>query len=331
MPDQNFSGPLFIVACFRSGTSLLCTLLNEHPRIAIPVTETNFMASLVRDFGDPPRLHSAERLDAFYRRLSGTSFFDWRQRQGIVLSKRELSTRADLNSWASIFESILKFYAPKEITDHMIWGDRSPGHLTAMKLIKSIYPAAKFLHIIRDPRDVCLSAKKVWGKSLYRTAELWRERVAAARRTGVTLGGDYQEVLYESLLNDPVGTLQAVCDYLKVDFTPAMLRFSIAHTSRGDTRGAREIVRENREKYRTELSPGTVRRIEELVYPTAVAAGYKPEYARGFKPLRPVGKSLLLCNDGAMMVRRYVKDKGGVWAAKYLVRQTLRTIRSSAS
>ena len=327
MRDAGFRGPLFIVGSFRSGTSLLATLLNEHPRIAIPVTETNFLTNLVRAFGDPPRLDEEGRLDQFYVRFCDTLFFDWRRRQGVVMSKRDLSERADLNSWASIFEAILKFYAPKNLTTDMIWGDRSPGHLTAIKLLKSVCPAAKFLHIIRDPRDVCLSAKKNWGKSLYRSASLWQQRVAAGRRAGATLAEDYHEVAFESLLEDPRATLKAVCDHLQVDFTDAMLNISVAYTSNGDARGAREIVRHNKGKYRSQLPVRTIRRIEEIVYPTATEAGYHLDYALGFRPLGSVGRNLLLCHDGAMVVKRYARHRGMRWAASYLARKGAQVIR----
>lgn len=321
---RGFGGPLFIVGHPRSGTKLLRTLLNEHPRIAIPISEPNFIPDMVCDFGDPPRLHLQERLDKFYLRFSESVFFDWRRKHNVVMSKSYLCEHADLNSWASVFETVLRFYAPKKLTKEVIWGGKSPSYFTKLQLLKSVFPSAKFLHIIRDPRDVCLSMKKTWGKSLYRTAEIWREEVAACRLTGARLGEDYQEVMFESLLEDPGTTLWAVCNYLKVDFRPTMTNLSVSHEDRGDAKGLCEILRDNKEKYRFQLSVARIRRIEEIVYPTAVGAGYRLECARRFKPLGSIARSVLQCHDGAAMVKFYASDKSVGWAAKYLVRSVRR-------
>ena len=75
--------------------------------------------------------------------------------------------------------------------------DKSPGHLFNTKIINSIFPEAKWIHIIRDGRDVTLSIKKEWDKrrqivekksfiGLFQTAlsmlkrqPFWRYRVRA--------------------------------------------------------------------------------------------------------------------------------------------------------
>jgi hypothetical protein len=42
--------------------------------------------------------------------------------------------------------------------------DKSPGHAFNIKVIKNIFPEAKWIHILRDGRDVTLSIKKEWEK-----------------------------------------------------------------------------------------------------------------------------------------------------------------------
>ncbi|NIQ52190.1 MAG: sulfotransferase, partial [Gammaproteobacteria bacterium] len=41
------------------------------------------------------------------------------------------------------------------------WGDKSPGYLTKLPLLRRMFPEAKFVNIIRDGRDVFLSVKRL--------------------------------------------------------------------------------------------------------------------------------------------------------------------------
>ena len=52
MDGNNFHGPLFIIGMPRSGTKLLRGLLNQHPQIGIPLSETEFLPWLVKCFPD---------------------------------------------------------------------------------------------------------------------------------------------------------------------------------------------------------------------------------------------------------------------------------------
>jgi hypothetical protein len=169
--------------------------------------------------------------------------------------------------------------------------------MSHMNLLKAIFPTARFLHIIRDPRDVCLSARKAWGTSLYRTASVWREQIETARSSGRQLGQDYSEVFYEFLLEDPEQVLRDVCDFLGCDFVPAMMTLEEPSEKVGDARGQTYIVRNNVQKYRTQLSPIQVRRIEQIACPMMRALGYEPEYEVKFRPLSPLTLRMLALSD----------------------------------
>ena len=52
---MSFNGPVFVVGCARSGTKLIRDLMNRHPRIRIPKSETEllpYLASIIDSFGD---------------------------------------------------------------------------------------------------------------------------------------------------------------------------------------------------------------------------------------------------------------------------------------
>lgn len=305
MQTSCFTGPLFIVGMPRSGTKLLRELLNRHPGIAIPVIESQFIPDMIAQFGNPPDLGFDDEFDRFYQKFSGTKFFLKMKERGYILNKDELDRTMDRRSWSSILEAIFKFYAPPEKDKNFIWGDKTPSYLTHIDLLKSLYPQARFLHIIRDPRDYALSVNKTWGKSLYRAACLWRNGIEKARSSGHKLGQDYKELFYEALLENPEKILRDICQFLNCDFRLEMTRLKAPSENLGDTKGEIEIIRNNRRKYLTQLSPLTVKRIEEIVHPISAALGYEAEYGAKFRPLSPILSQMYRVYDKYMTMWFY--------------------------
>ena len=312
MENQNkFLGPLFIIGMNRSGTKLLRNLLNQHPRISIPTIESYFIPYLINKFGNPPQFEDDNEFQNFYDALTKTTFFGNMQSMGLSLSKEYLEQEvADRTSWSAIFEVIFKFYIPQEKDKDVIWGDKTPQYLPRIKLLKTLYPQAKFIHIIRHPGDYCISAKKAWGKSIYRSANSWRVEIEKAQRDSRDFADDYLEVFYENLVEEPQKVLSKICDFLDCKFTTKMLYLDIPTENLGDTKGHTEIVQTNKYKYLKRLSPRTIKRIEEIVYPVASSFGYDLKFAHKFKPLTPLMEKILLLYDAWNSAYFHIKNEG---------------------
>lgn len=320
MDAGRLGGPLFVVGRPRSGTKLLRSLLNQHPTISIPVVETHFIAPAIRRFGVQPMLSSPSRFAQFYAEFSGSTFYMDMKAKGLVLAADQLAGRADLDSWASLINVILGFYGPKGLDHGGLLGDKTPSYLTHMLLLKHVLPEARFVHIIRDPRDYCLSMHKAWGRNLLRAAELWRREVQQARQTGRGLGPDYREVQFETLLSAPAQTLRGLCSFLGIEFDPAMVDLSMPAENLGDATGQSRIMDGNRQKFLSQLSPATVKRIEEVVYPVAGQLGYAPQFAEHFRPLHPTEAFLFKLQDGMGWTKFHIKEKGLRQGVEYLYR-----------
>ena len=69
---------------------------------------------------------------------------------------------------------------------------------------------ARFVHLVRDPRDCVLSTQEAWGNTPLRTAQEWADRVRRCRTAGTALGPSrYLELRYEDLVGDVRGRLAA--------------------------------------------------------------------------------------------------------------------------
>src|SRR5687767_2814543 len=83
--------------------------------------------------------------------------------------------------------------------------ERTPWHVFHLALIAEVYPDARFVHIVRDGRDVVRSLLgQYWGPgTVTEGAEEWCTSVAAARDAAGLLGERLLEVRYEELLAEP--------------------------------------------------------------------------------------------------------------------------------
>jgi hypothetical protein len=97
-----------------------------------------------------------------------------------------------------------------------------------MLRIKRDFPDAKFIHIIRDPRDAVLSLDKrgwvrplPWDKdrSLLAGGIYWEWIVRKGRDFGRQLGTDYMETRYEDLVQTPAAELAKIGKFLECDLS----------------------------------------------------------------------------------------------------------------
>jgi hypothetical protein len=103
--------------------------------------------------------------------------------------------------------------------------EKTPSNSYNVRLIKQLSPAAKLVHLVRDPRDVVVSLldASAWelgsARWVPRTAEKaairWLRHFNAARE-GSQYGDDYLEVRYEDLRQDPTRVLGSVLTFLDI-------------------------------------------------------------------------------------------------------------------
>ena len=208
----------FIVGVNRSGTTLLRMMLDAHPEMAIP-PETHFIPDLkqfVAGGGATP-----ESTVAFL--VSQPRWDDFGLDPGELLARlagRRVRTKRVLKAFFGL-------YAEKR--GKRRWGDKTPGYVKQMGLVQRVLPQAHFIHLIRDGRDVAISRE---GRQLReplsvgRLARIWKRRISRARRQSRRLD-HYMEVRYEDLVARPEATLRQVCDFIELEYDPAMLDYHV--------------------------------------------------------------------------------------------------------
>ncbi len=212
----------FVVGVNRSGTTLLRLMLDAHPQLAIP-PETHFVPDVIRlsrrDGGTRVRM---VRTMTRHPRW-GDFGIEARDLRGRVAHVKPAKA-------GPVVRAFYELYA--ESQGKQRWGDKTPRYMRAMPRIQRALPEARFIHLIRDGRDVALSQSERAldddATTIGEAAERWQRRVRTAREHATELAGDrvtYREVRYEDLVRDPETALRGICEYIELPFDPAMLRY----------------------------------------------------------------------------------------------------------
>ncbi|HEX2388720.1 MAG TPA: sulfotransferase [Solirubrobacterales bacterium] len=209
----------FVVGVNRSGTTLLRMMLDAHPQLTIP-PETHFIPEVIRRAN-----HENTR-----RRLirSITKHPRWGD---FGLDEAKFRARAKQVRPLTASGAIRCFYELyAEQQGKPRWGDKTPRYMRAMPRIARALPEARFIHLIRDGRDVALSQRErvIGGEdtSMAAMAERWQRRIVAAREGADEIkSGVYLEIRYEDLVSDTEGTLRRICEFVELEFDPEMLDY----------------------------------------------------------------------------------------------------------
>src|SRR5881409_2483482 len=205
---EQTSLPLFVLGCPRSGTTLLRLMLDSHPRLAIP-PESHFLPKLARRFGSGPV--GAEEVA---REIVATQMFAaW------GLDRDAAVERATGTTFAEVVGSIYLAYA--EAHGKPRWGDKTPAYVLEMPLLARTFEGSRFVHLIRDGRDVALSLRSVrFGPNdPMGAAAFWERRVRTGMHDGTVLGPErYREIRYGSLVAEPEKELRELSPWLDLEF-----------------------------------------------------------------------------------------------------------------
>lgn len=207
-------GPLFVVSMWRSGSSLLYALLNQHPQIAL--------------------MYEAELpvLWPVFRKPVGSS--DWPERWDFwnqAVTRHQVDAEKippNLSDLKSASRAVFGEYARKK--GATIWGDKSPNYYDSMNRLARLFPNARFIVVWRNPADTCRSILRAAaaGSSYFRKRGMTLRAVLGYRRFKaeydnlVARGIPVYPVDYEQLTRDPAGLMPEICAFLRIPFDPRM-------------------------------------------------------------------------------------------------------------
>jgi hypothetical protein len=213
--ENGFPAP-FVVGAGRSGTTLLRLMLDSHPDLAIP-PETNMMPRVIRQCRD-----SQNNADDFLAAV--TSSPRW---PDFHMSAETLGERVRALSPFDLSEAIREYYRLYAAgKGKKRWGDKSPGHVQSLQLLARWLPEVRFLHMIRDGRDVALSILPLhFGpNTIEEAAHWWSRSIEKARRQARSIDF-YMEIRYEELVENTEAVLRRTCRFIELPWDESILAY----------------------------------------------------------------------------------------------------------
>lgn len=279
------SQPIFVVGYQRSGTTLLQSMLGAHPAIAAP-PETYFVfriANLRGYYGDLT-------IDANLRRVIHDTIHPTvpvLEELGLDEERLYRAAHGSARDYATVFDVVMSEIAHR--WGKRRWSDKSPGQSVDAAL--ALFPDARVVHIIRDPRDVVASSLETpWTPGSSRQiARSWRDFTTRCLRAGLRAGPRrYLAVRYEDLVGDPESLLRRICHFVGEDFDLAMLDPDerrragtvVAVAAPWQARAVEPVTTERQGRHRQVLSRWQRASIAAAVQGQVAALGYEPDSTR---------------------------------------------------
>jgi len=297
------TAPFFIIGTERSGSNLLRLILNAHSGLAVPHPPhvLHFFSPLEASYGDLQQPAALRRLVADVLGLLRVHIHPWE----MAIDQERITQRihdAGLpRSLVGIFFSLYDEYLRQ--SGKRRWGCKSTFVIHHVEAVLTACPTAKFILLVRDPRDVAVSSRRSIFSPFhpYFTAELWRRQQREGLRWLESSHADHCHLLrYEDLIEQPEAQVRAVCRFLGEEYEPAMLEYyqtSSAQKSRGLSASwqnvGQPIQRGNRNKFRQGLSRHEIKIVEGVTGDLMERFGYPLEYPPGgedsplFRPSGP--------------------------------------------
>jgi hypothetical protein len=250
-------GPIFIGGHHRSGTTLLRMMLNRHPRIAC---------------GPEGELLERTSFLAFHRYLEE----QWKQRlHNFGFGAVEID-----QGIAAFIDNFYTRYAIAQGKER--WAEKTPKNVLRIAYLLRLFPNARFIHIIRDPRDVYCSVRQKARTKTPRWTKLTPERIARGWvqfvEAGVAWRLDelrYCELRYEQLVREPEETMRRVFAFLGEDWREDILQpDSRSLPSHEEANANRPVFTSSVNRWRRDLTADEVRTIEAKAGPLMLALGY---------------------------------------------------------
>lgn len=200
--------PFFIVGCGRSGTSLLRSLLNRHPQVAIPLESLSVIDYLRAD----RRYSELKRLLVREPELR-----EW----GLEVDMGDLEGE---NSIEEAIEKLHRMYAVQHGKER--WGQKTPRYVRHMELINEHFPESCFIHLVRDPRAVASSLMRsdVHHSNAYYAFRRWIRDVAAGLAFERSYPDRVLRIHYEDLVAEPEEVLKRIAEFLELQWMPGWWR-----------------------------------------------------------------------------------------------------------
>lgn len=276
--------PFFIVSAGRSGSTLMASLLDKHSQISMPSEQFVLAQSIVKFnlFG----WMQWEDLSA----IICTEFIRTKGNQSWKLDARQLIDsvhafpKEKRNLW-DLLDHIYRSYGKDRQAEKRIWGDKTPSNHENIDIIQSVFKEARFICLIRDPRDVVNSyiRKKDESDDPQFGVDEWLRSIEKFDEIKKKLAPDqHLQLRYEDLVSHPGEEFKRIFEFLQLPFEAVHNQSNSDYLNKLGDVGNQDFMENVRKpinasaigKWKKELSPEVLEQIQPRIQKGLERFGY---------------------------------------------------------
>lgn len=214
--------PLFIFGSGRNGSTLMSSILNNHPQIFIP-PENNIIPFAIKYWYIHPLKSQACKLDRIFQELKKPSMWN------VDFQDLKLRLQSEKNVGVDdVLHEIYSAYANEHKTSQaFIWGDKTPSNTISAHIIKKQFPRSKILFLLRDPRAVISSLLDVdYDFHIDRVDHfiwVWKNALNKYEAIMKDDPDSIQLLKYEDFVGNPSLELESLTNWLGLQFDKAIM------------------------------------------------------------------------------------------------------------
>ncbi|MFC0525420.1 sulfotransferase [Pontibacillus salicampi] len=268
----------FLMCSERSGSNLITKMINAHPEMCGPSTK-HIINPVVRNafrYGDLKE--NWEQLVVDINHLINVNFSFW-ETSFTYESLMSLAPNGDLST---LLERIFMEEAKAHHKSHVFVKENQLYEVMSFLLIH--FPNAKYLYQVRDPRDMALSWKnsQIHKGNVVKAARQWKKDQVQFLKDFSFLQGKALLIKYEDLISQTEETLIKVCNFFNMPYHEEMNNFYQdklttlnANNNEAWSNLSVGVMKDNREKYKAELTSTEIKCIEKICYPEMKVLQYE--------------------------------------------------------
>jgi len=215
----------FILGRPRSGTTLLRTLFDAHPNVVMPL-ECAFIVNMEPKYGNITSW-TEEKLLSFFSDVQLHIKFDtWKL--DLDALKANLLQCVGAYTFQDICKVVYCNYQSIFAKEEIQWiGDKNPVYATYTPKLIKLFPEAKFIHLMRDPRDNIISLKNVdfEGPFVALLAYRWVHSAKRIFRLKQKFPEKFYTIRYEDLVRNPQQYYLEMCNFLGIPYNGLVFDF----------------------------------------------------------------------------------------------------------
>jgi hypothetical protein len=272
--------PVFLSGVYRSGTTILAQVIGAHREIAITFDSVKFLRFCLHRYSPIDDPDNRERL---VRETHDRIALRWDMHFDV-----DAMTEAVLaagSGYAPVYDVFMQRLLLTGDGAAKRWGEKTAVMWSRIPDFLTMFPDAKVIHVMRDPRDATASYKKLTYEPGYTYLDCAVNSLHAMQSIS-----EYQDrfgkdrvywIRMEDLVSQPEQAARAMCEFLELDFDPGMIDPTRFRDKAGKPWDNNSVFCPNMtgisgdfERWRTELTTSEVLFVEMLAASQMSKFGY---------------------------------------------------------